>query len=269
MSKTTEIEFKFDGGRVLSSEVKDGICRMVVEVEDGYDENFLMLKEIHRIPKKKELYDPFVLVPASNLSLTDDFMRHTPKTEREKELRKELVEVIRKRVPDFYRPRFDPSFDEYGEISYQPGACPAVGKSYNWWEEHAKAFCPECKSRLGTKSEYVAFLGVLIKKLVESGWSIEGAWNAVCNDSHELGHYWNSDGALHKFEPTGSREICSVCDLANTYKILAEDEEAGGYWIACGTYDCNGINNSLADLSLCRYCKYEYYGRVGWLVLEA
>ena len=269
MSKTTEIEFKFDGGRVLSSEVKDGICRMVVEVEDGYDENFLMLKEIHRIPKKKELYDPFVLVPASNLSLTDDFMRHTPKTEREKELRKELVEVIRKRVPDFYRPRFDPSFDEYGEISYQPGACPAVGKSYNWWEEHAKAFCPECKSRLGTKSEYVAFLGVLIKKLVESGWSIADAWIAVCDDSISLGHYWNSKEEWHDFEPTGSREVCGYFDLANTCKMLAEDEEAESFGLAGGDRHSNSYHRPLALIHRCVFCDIKYSDSVGWLVLEA
>ena len=115
----------------------------------------------------------------------------------------------------------------------------------------------------------MAFLGVLIKQLVESGWSIEGAWNAVCNDSRNLGHYWNSAGALHKFEPTGSREICGFCDLGNAYKILAEDKETGGFWLAGGAYHCNGINNSLADLSLYDCRNYKYYGRVGWLVLEA
>ena len=268
MSKTTEIEVKFGGGRVLSSEVKDGICRLVVEVEEGKDENSIMLKEINSIPRKKEIYDPFVLIPASKLSLTDDFMRHTPRTEREEELRKELVEVIRTRVPDFYRPRIDPSFDKSGKISYQPGARPAVGKSYNWWEKNAKEFCPECKSRLGTKSEYVAFLGVLLKELVASGWNVDDAWNAVCNDSRRLGHYWNSNGALHDFEPTGSREICGFFDLANTYKILAEDEEAGGFWLAGGIYDYNGDNYPLADLSH-DYCRdIEDYRGVGWLVLS-
>ena len=268
MSKTTEIEVKFGGGRVLSSEVKDRICRLVVEVEEGKDENSIMLKEINSIPRKKEIYDPFVLIPASKLSLTDDFMRHTPKTKSEEELRKELVEVIRTRVPDFYRPRLDPSLDKQGKICYQAGLNPAVGESYNWWEENAKEFCPERKSRLGTKSEYVAFLGVLLKKLVASGWSIADAWNAVCNDSWELGHYRNSESALYNFEPTGSREICGFCDLGNTFKIVAEDKEAGGFWIAGGEYIDDGSDNPLNGLehSIYRYGGY-FYG-VGWLVLS-
>ena len=269
MSKTTEIEVKFDGGRVLSSEVKDGICRLVVEVEEGKDENFLMLKEINSVPRKKELYDPFILVPASELSLTDDFMRHTPKTKREEELRKKLVEVIRSRVPDFYRPRLDPSFDKNGKISYQPGARPALGKSYSWWEKNAKEFCPECKSRLGTKAEYVAFLGVLIKKLVASGWEVALAWNAVCNDSSKLEHYRNFERALQDFEPTGSREICGFCDLTNTAKLLAEDKEIGGFWLGGSFRLSFSDGNPIAVLGhgIDRY--HGFSNSVGWIVFEA
>ena len=41
-----------------------------------------------------------------------------------------------------------------------------------------------------------------------------------------------SEDAKYNFEPTGSRIICGFYDLANTYKIFAEDEEAGGFWLA-------------------------------------
>ena len=177
--------------------------------------------------------------------------------------------MISSGVSDFYRPKLDPSLDSQGKICYQPGLRPAVGKSYNWWEKNAKEFCPERKSRLGTKSEYVAFLGVLIKKLVASGWSIADAWNAVCNDSRELGHYWNSESTLHNFEPTGSREICGFCDLANAYKILAEDEEAGGFWFAGGYYFFVGNFIPLADLNHYIIRFDECDNSVGWLVLEA
>ena len=60
---------------------------------------------------------------------------------------------------------------------------------------------PERASRLGIKTEYIAFLGVLIKKLVDSGWKVDDAWDAVCNDSKKLGHYWNSENAMHVPEP--------------------------------------------------------------------
>ena len=210
----------------------------------------------------------FVLVPASTLSLTDDFMCHVPKTDQEKVFNKILTKVISSGVSDFYRPKLDPSLDSQGKICYQPGLRPAVGKSYNWWEKNAKEFCPERKSRLGTKSEYVAFLGVLIKKLVEHGWEVAVAWNAVCNDSKSLGHYWNSEGALRALAPTGSREIYGFSDLANVYKMVAEDKDAGGLWVAGGGYDYYGYCNPIADLYRFYYRNNESNLSVGWIVLE-
>ena len=211
----------------------------------------------------------FVLVPASTLSLTDDFMRYTPKTGREKDFKELLTKVIKAGVSDFYRPKLDPSFDKQGKICYQSGLNTATYQSYDWWKKSAKEFCTERSSRLGTKSEYVAFLGVLIKRLVESGWRITDAWNAVCNDSKEIGHYWNSVGALHNFEPTGSREICGFCDLANTFKILAKDKEADGFWLAGGYYGDMGGNIPLADLVQVYYFDLGSVNCVGWIVLEA
>ena len=213
--------------------------------------------------------DAFVLVEASKLSLKDEFMKYEPKTEREEKFKKELTEAIKKGVKDFWRPKYDPSFNEEGtRICFVAGKKPAVGKSYNWWNKVAKAFCPERNSRLGTKSEYVAFLGVLIKRLVANGWSVEYAWNAVCNNSKELGHYWNSEDAKHTFEATGSREMCGFFDLANTFKILAENEKAGGFWLTSGNYDVGSNFYPLAGFYYCD-CRDQGFGDcVGWLVLE-
>ena len=207
-----------------------------------------------------------VLIEASKLSLDDEFMEHQPKNRREEEFKNLLSEVVKSGVKDFYRPVLDPSFnDDESGICYEFGKKPAVGMSYNWWEEKAREF--KSNSRLGTRYEYVAFLGVFIKKLVESGWSISKSWKAVCTDSKELGHYWNSDNAKYAFEDTGSREVCGFYDLANTYKILAEDKEAGGFWLAGGFYNFDSSDDPLADLG-------RDYGRnngnvhsVGWLVL--
>lgn len=113
-----------------------------------------------------------------------------------------------------------------------------------------------------------AFLGVLIKKLIEEGKTVEWAWNAVCNDSRKLGHYLNSENPKCRFEPTGSREICGFFDLANAYKILAWDIGAGGFWLAGGGCDGYSYVNPLADLDLFRDRDNIHFSSVGWLVLS-
>lgn len=213
----------------------------------------------------------FKKVPASELRLDDSFMKYRPETKREQKF-KELVETaIKNGLKDFWRPICDPSFDYIGSICYEPGNMPAMGKNYDWWEENANEYAPERGSRLGTKSEYIAFLAVLIKELVASGKSVEWAWNAVCNDSKELGHYRNSENARLALESTGSREICGFFDLANTYKVLAEDEDADGFWLAGGYCICNSCFSSLA----CLYSHDDYErddddtGGCGWIVFDS
>ena len=219
--------------------------------------------------KKNMETNDFILIEAEKLFLDDEFMKFEPKTKEQNEVKALIIEVIDKKVKNFYRPKCDPSFTEDGKgICFMPGKLPAVGKSYNWWYDAAKEYKPERNSRLGTRLQYGAFLGVLIKKLVKEGKDVEWAWNALCNDSHELGHYWNSENAKHDFEPTGSRMICGFYDLANTYKILAEDEEAGGFWLAGGFYIASGCNFPFGDLCHCydRGGNFDY--SVGWLVLD-
>lgn len=210
--------------------------------------------------------DNCILVEASKLSLNDAFMSHKPKTKAEKKFKATLTEVIENGIEDFYRPTIDPSFADKKKtkIHYMAGEKPAVGKSYNWWRETVK----DSKWCFGTKAQYVAFLGILIKMLVAKGWTCCEAWDAVCNDSKNLGHYRNSDDAKHQFEGTGSREICGLFDLANTYKILAEDEEAGGFWLAGGDYGDNGGDDPLADLGLFNFCNDFRNNGVAWLVLK-
>lgn len=256
MKTTTEIEIKVSGAKVTNAMVMpDGTCKLTIEIVNAVS-NVTELKD-----------DMFVLVEASKLSLNDEFMQYTPKTDEEREFKMLLEKAIKSGLKDFKRPKYDPSFNE-GGICYESGKAPAVGKSYNWWNQAAKEFKPEYNSRLGTKTEYVAFLGVLIKRLVESGWSVKKAWDAVCNDSKELGHYWNSENAKHDFESTGCREICGFYDLANCYKILAEDEEAGGFWLAGGSCDDDGYDLPLADLFHGNDRNFDDYNSVGWLVLD-
>ena len=207
----------------------------------------------------------FKLVPASQLSLEDGWMKYQPKTKAERNFKEMVETAIKSGLKDFYRPTLDPSFDDEWQICYQAGMEPAVGKSFAWWEENAK----KLGYRLGTYSEYIAFLAVLIKEMVASGKSLEWAWNAVCNDSEELGNYWNSSDSKHELEATGNREVCGWCDLANTYKILEEDKENGVFWLtAGGDYYDNSVINPLADLHLNFDHNHDFYSCTGWLVLS-
>lgn len=257
MKTTAEMKIEVSNARISNATIMpDGTCKLELEVKMATQEQ----------NNNENVNDVCILVEASKLSLKDAFMSHKPKTKAEKKFKDTLTEVIKNGIEDFYRPAIDPSFadKEKMKIHYMAGEKPAVGKSYNWWKETVK----DSKWCFGTKAQYVAFLGVLIKMLVAKGWTCCEAWDAVCNDSKNLGHYRNSDNAKRQFEDTGSREICGFFDLANTYKILAEDEEAGGLWLAGGNFSGNGNSIPLAHLEL---CDFYYYGRncsVAWLVLK-
>ena len=257
------------GGRILGfTEIGGGSYRFVIETEvpDKKEEVTIDTQGMEQEIATDAQDDVFVLVEASKLSLNDKFMRHVPTTEREEDLKRLLTKAIQKGLKDFYRPKYDPSFNKDGTgVTFKAGNRPAVGKYYNWWKEVAEKFMPGRHSRLGTKSEYVAFLGVLIKKLVEDcKWSVAEAWHAVCNDSKELGHYRNSEDARYKLE------ICGFFDLANTYKILAEDEDdsIGGFWLAGG--NCNYCSYLHPLAVLYRRTHLYYVGDicVGWFVLS-
>ena len=108
-----------------------------------------------------------------------------------------------------------------------------------------------------------------MQKLVESGMSVEGAWEYVCNDSGYLGHYRNSENAKHRIEPSGSREICGFFDLANVRKILAWDDEEKSFYFAGGSYLSDSSDWPLVRLSSNNYdCDSDRYGAVGWIVLS-
>jgi len=212
--------------------------------------------------------DAFILVEAENLSMKDKFMNYWPKTKWEVVTKKLICEAIRSGVKNFYRPKYDPSFAAEGDgIQFVARKWPAVGKSYEWWVDAAKKYAPARNSRLGTKLEYGAFLGVLIKKLVEEGWSVKKAWKAVCRDSKELGHYWNSENTKNKIERTASRGICGFYDLANTYKILAGDNKVGGFWVAGGVWYYYSCYYPIAKIDLCTSSLGDK-SVVGWIVLS-
>ena len=150
-----------------------------------------------------------------------------------------------------------------GSLQFVAGCKPAVGYTYNELEKLAI----NNGVQLGSKNQYVLFLATIIHHLIEEGWSKADAFYAVCTDSTQLGHYWNSEKARHNLEVTGSRKIAGKCDLVNTYKILRNDEKAGGFWVASGNYNHHGNFFPLATLCLRKFYDCHYLCSVGWFVL--
>lgn len=205
--------------------------------------------------------------------LDADWLQYEPRTFRQKETKDLFLDAKAKgRLHAFTCMAIDPSFDLVtGEVVYQPGLLPAVGKSYNYWVTIFKNYAPERNSRVMTRTEGACKNLELIRRLVV--WkkvSVEAAWEAVCDHSSELGHFVDSDNAQKGFEKTGSREVCGFYDLGNAYKILAEDpwEEAGGFWVAGGSYNDCSDNGPVADLFRYDYVDDDFINGVGLLALD-
>lgn len=247
---TTEFEIEVSGGRITcEKEIADGKYKLVVEMATTTDKVERCAIQKHVYARKPTLKEMLRKVSASQLSLNDDFMKYDPKLERVKEFKNKVIRLISEGgLPDFWSPICDPSFDDNGGICFELGKMPAVGKSYNWWSRMAKIVCPECGSRIGDDLYYIAFKAVLIKDLIASGKSIEFAWHVVCVDSKDAGHYWDSEDAKHRLEPTGSRPICGWYDRGNTTKIVESHQNSDGFYLAGADYNFYGHEVRLADI---------------------
>jgi len=262
MKKT--VVTKLGPGKIVDiKEMPDGTFEVVQFVDEEVREGNTKIKE----PIEEKM---LVLIEASKLSPLDDFIQHEPRTEREKKLKEKLLLLMETGIKDFWRPNIDPSFTEGGYgIRYVRGAKPAVGKSYVWWEYAAKQLWPERNSRLGTEAEYIAFLGVLIKTMVASGKHIEWAWNVVCNESKDIGHYWNSKDGKCGLENTGSCCTCKIFyDLANTHKILVSDERSGIFARASGSSCSLSKDNPIFSFFETCDIRRNLTNSVGWIVMD-
>ena len=204
-----------------------------------------------------------ITVEGSDSRIYFDMLKYTPASENEKKFLEFLKEAVDAGVKTFKVPMCDPSIDENGFLQFAASCKPAVDYSYNGLKELAN----ENGVQLGSKNQYVLFLATMIHRFVEEGWSKADAFYAVCTDSTEVGHYWDSEKARYGFEVTGSRKIAGKCDLANTYKILAKDESTGGFWVAGGSCSSSDSNKALANLDLCVSYGIHYCDCVGWFVL--
>lgn len=211
----------------------------------------------------------FVLIEAEKLSLSDAFMKHRPCNEREHRAKELITEAIKNNVRNFYCTKFDPSFSEDKKgICFEVGKLPAVGKSFEWNKKAAEALIQDQKTRIGTRLEYGAFLGVLLKKMYENGKTSKQAWNELCTDSYKIAHYQNSKDAHHDFEPTGYRVFLGLYDLANAQKILMDDKNHNKYWIASGSYQYYSDFCPISAVNTAEYNDEILHNAVAWVVKE-
>jgi len=233
--------------------------------------------EILRI--RKEFFEKYpqwakyvIRIEASKLSFVDKFMRHNPVTDRQKEFKKELESVLWRGIKDFYKFSLDPSLSYNDELCFNAGKPPAIGKTFNWWDANAKSLYPAGNSRLGTKAEYVAFMGILIKRLVEeAGWNVSKAWKAVCDDSSKLGQYRRKGVYLSRYNRsiTGFYNVLGFFDLANTYKVLTMADDTNAFWLASGCYDDYSDRHPLYSFQLCTHLESStLIDSVGWIVMD-
>ena len=91
----------------------------------------------------------------------------------------------------------------------------------------------------------------------------------MCNNSYELGNYWNCTTDEHcNFESTGKREVCGFYDLANVRKILAGSNDQTGIFLASGCYNYRGDVFPIATLIRIEFTPGNLNSCVGWIVFE-
>ena len=265
MAKTIEQKL------VLSAPEGAKITRVKI-AEDGKNVEIIIATEAVQeqqpaVMNTENFDEVFPIIDPSEL-VGHKLLKHKPKKGRQQMLMNDICEGIKQKISAFRTPCMDPS-EENGKIVFKPGNKPAVGHSPVWWDKKWQEFNPEKNSRSGNRLERAAYLGTIIKYLIdEKNYSVAAAWEAVCDDSRDLGHYWNSKDAKHDFEPTGSRKVGAFFDLANTCKILKK-WEASGFLLAGGDYRNFSNNYPLADLCSVDCPDDDYGSSVGWLVLDA
>lgn len=212
-----------------------------------------------------ELNKIFPVIEASKLSLDDEFLKHRPKTESQRKFKKALREAIKTGLYDFRKSKMDPSEDEYGKICFKIRQKPALNHSCEWWYETALGINPAKNSRLGSEKEYIAFLGVIIKELVEKfNYSVDYAWETVCDQSKNIGYYRDTPGWSVNYEKTGKHWF----DFANTQKILHKVTPFSKFKVASGSCFDYGDSKPLVYTEIVFNPSLIIEEYVGWIVMD-
>ena len=139
----------------------------------------------HKVTSFEEIFSE---VEVNRLSENDRFLKeYNPENEKEKWLKDCILEAIRKRIPNFRTYRILPS-EENGNIVFENGRTPAVGRHITWWVDRVKMLFPGKNARTGTDLQYAAWIGEIMKTLLKKGIysNVREVWKAVCVDSRNM-----------------------------------------------------------------------------------
>ena len=254
MQKTTEQKLVLnapDGSKITRVKISDD--GKSVEIIFATEVNIENLDEIFPIIDIRELIGHPILT-------------HNPITWNQKRVMEMIRKCIELELPAFRVPCMDPS-EENGKILFEYGNMPAIGHLVYWYEQKFKEYMPPKNSRMGNRMERAAFLGIIIKYLVErKKYNLEDAWKEVCDDSLHLGHYLDYNNPKMDYEPTACRKVGYFYDLANVTKIIKD--EYGYYLVGGGISHTSDLAPMAREIELISPMINQYNGSVGWMVMD-
>ncbi len=231
--------------------------------------------EVYIEPEKREKYkektlDDFLeLIEVSSLSKRDKVFRYKPENHSQEIVKKGIFKAIDMNLKDFMVFTISPSLDENDKLIYKEGTYPIIEKSVEWLYEKCQKLYPERNSRIGDENHYYAFLGYLIKYLVEKKkQSIDDAWFVVCDDSKSLGNFLNTELIENELEKSGSRAIGKFYDLGNTYKIIRDSGSETKFSLAGGCYKDLSYLAPLSNIVPLISIKRNMKNAVPWIVCD-
>lgn len=262
-----EHTFKIFNATVKRVEIQQNgkIIKIIAESE----EKDIEFKKINII-KEQDLDEMFPVVEIEKIDLRKDkFMKYLPEDEDERRVYENILKAKKIGMKNFRIPVVDPSFGDDGlTIVYEKDREPAVGKCAECWEQIFENFMPSKNSGMCRQIDYDVLLGVIIKYFVdEQIYDVRKAWNVVCKNSEEIGHYKDCRELINYLEKTGSRLIYKWYDRGNTCKIIKSDDGLG-YFLAGASY--NLISN-FCPISRCdkfSYKKERFPNAVGLMRLD-
>lgn len=210
-----------------------------------------------------EYEEMFPIVDIEAVSLSDNFMAYNPTTSNQTRVRRDIRTAKKNHMKNFRRATLIPSFQEDGKsICYEENGRPAVGRTPKWWSNALEKFDSEKNSRMGNILEYDAFLGTVIKRLVEKeNYSVEKAWEIVCDSRINS---WN----IEKSKVGGKKPLGKVYDQENIRQII-RGYQGTDFFIIGGLYEKGSMVSPIATIEEVESPASYYVKTTGWLVLDA